>query len=196
MSEKNLLRSSFLKQLLAENQAVMAGVAELFDNYSPAQLSWKPDPKSWSMAECIHHLVMTMSVYYPVLKDVIEGLRLRQRVRRGPFRPTWFGKMFIGFVLPESHRRIKTLRVFEPPTGDLCGVNVKDLFLEIAAKYNALIALADGYDLNGKKFASPASRWVRLTPGEGLWLQVAHNRRHLQQAQNLARHPDFPRTGP
>ncbi len=196
MPNKIHVQNPFLNQLLAENQTVMTGVAELFANYSPAQLTWKPDPKSWSMLECIHHLVMTMSVYYPALKDVIDGLRLRNQVRRGPFRPTWFGKIFIGFVLPKSRRKIKTVRAFQPAAGDFSNVNVKDLFLEIAGKYNELIVLADGYDLNGKKFTSPASRWVRLTPGEGLWLHVAHNRRHLQQAQDLARHPDFPPNTP
>lgn len=177
---------------MRDNQRVVAEVQELFARYSPEQLNWKPDPKTWSIVECLNHLSVTMSLYYSVLKDAIEGLRLRKQIRRRPFRPTWFGKMFIRFVSPQSPRKLKTVRVFEPEVGDLSVADVKALFLDMAEKYEALIRMADGYDLNGKKISSPASRWVRFTPGEALWLLGVHNLRHLQQAQNLTRHPQFP----
>ena len=52
---------------------------------------------------------------------------------------------------------------------------------------------ANGVDLAKARVQSPANRWVRLDLGAGFALMVAHERRHLWQAQQMTVRPDFPK---
>jgi len=52
---------------------VAADVRISFGNLSPAQLNWKPDDKSWSVAQCLDHLITTHRQYFPLFKKMAAG---------------------------------------------------------------------------------------------------------------------------
>ncbi len=178
-----------LRTLLADVTTVTAETGRLRATLSDAQCIWKPEPGVWNVLECFHHLIVTDKLYGPRLRAAIE-----KATRDGgstPFRPSFFGKTFIRYVSPGSKRKIKTLRLFEPPPA-LTDVTVLQQFIDHQDELTALIHQADGINLNRGKFSSPASRLVRFSVGEGLTVLVVHQQRHLQQAQRLTERPDFP----
>ena len=179
-----------LRTLLADVTTVTAETGRLRATLSDAQCIWKPEPGVWNVLECFHHLIVTDRLYGPRLRAAIE-----KATRDGgstPFRPSFFGKTFIRYVSPGSKRKIKTLRLFEPPPA-LTDVTVLQQFIDHQDELTALIHQADGINLNRGKFSSPASRLVRFSVGEGLTVLVVHQQRHLQQAQRLTERSDFPR---
>ena len=182
-----------LQRLLTENKMVSEASATLVSQFSPAQLNWKPDAKIWSMLENFDHLNIIMGMYFPAMEKHLNMLKSRDLKSTDAFKPTWFGKMFVGIVLPESTRKMKTVGVFVPQQGTKDPEEVMQQFEKNIAQLDQMIFESDGYALNYKKFASPASALVRLTLGEALWLQVAHNHRHLLQAKRLQELSDFPK---
>jgi hypothetical protein len=44
-----------------------------FGSLSAEQLNWKPDEKSWSVAQCFDHLIVTHSLYFPIFDRLIAG---------------------------------------------------------------------------------------------------------------------------
>lgn len=178
-----------LRKLLNDLNTVTAETERLRATLSEAQCIWKPAPGIWNVLECFQHLIVTDELYYPRLRLAIEKAK-RER-GRAPFRPSFFGKTFIRYVSPESQRKIKTFRTFEPSPA-LTDVTVLQQFVDHQDTLTALIQKADGIDLNRGKFASPTSRLLRFSVGEGLTVLVVHQQRHLQQARRLAEHPDFP----
>ncbi len=178
-----------LRKLLDDLKTVTAETERLRATLSDAQCIWKPAPDVWNVLECFQHLIVTDERYYPRLRLAIEKAK-RER-GSAPFRPSFFGKTFIRYVSPESQRKIKTFRTFEPSPA-LTDVTVLQEFVDHQDELTALIRQADGIDLNRGKFASPASRLLRFSVGEGLTVLVVHQQRHLQQAQRLTEHPDFP----
>ena len=179
-----------LRKLLDDLNTVTAEVERLRATLSEAQCIWKPEPDVWNVLECFRHLITTDELYFPNLRAAIE--KAPREGSSAPYRPSFFGKTFIRYVSPESTRKIKTFRMFEPPPA-LTDVAVFQQFIDHQDELAALIRQADGIDLNRNKLSSPASRFVRFSAGEGLTLLVAHQRRHLQQAQRLTEHPDFSR---
>ena len=179
-----------LRTLLADVTTVTTETERLRATLSEAQCIWKPEPGVWNVLECFHHLIVTDKLYGPRLRAAIE--KASREGGSTPFRPSLFGKTFIRYVSPGSKRKIKTLRLFEPPPA-LTDVTVLHQFIDHQDELTALIHQADGINLNRGKFSSPASRLVRFSVGEGLTVLVVHQQRHLQQAQRLTERSDFPR---
>ncbi len=178
-----------LRRLLNDLNTVTAETERLRATLSEAQCIWKPAPGVWNVLECFQHLIVTDELYYPRLRLAIE--KAKREGGSAPFRPSLFGKTFIRYVSPESQRKIKTFRTFEPSPA-LTDLTVLQQFVDHQDALTALIRQADGINLNRGKFSSPASRLVRFSVGEGLTVLVVHQQRHLQQARRLAERPDFP----
>ena len=47
--------------------------ARLFGSLSDAQLNWKPRPDSWSIAQCLDHLIKSNDEVKPVIDAKING---------------------------------------------------------------------------------------------------------------------------
>lgn len=178
-----------LRKLLADVATTTAETEHLRAALSDAQCVWKPEPGVWNVLECFHHLIVTDELYYPRLRAAIE--KAGRGESSAPFRPSFFAKTFIHYVSPESKRKVKTLRAFEPPPA-LTDVAVLQQFIDHQDDLAALIRRADGINLNRGKFSSPVSRLIRFSVGEALTMLVVHQRRHLQQARRLTQRPDFP----
>jgi hypothetical protein len=178
-----------VRKLLADVADTTAAARRLRAVLTDAQLAWKPEPGVWNVLECLQHLITLDTLYFPRIQAA-----LRKASREGgdaPYRPSFIAKTFIRYVSPKSTRKVKTLRLFEPPPA-LTDVTVFARFDEHQAAFSQLIRQADGADLNGNTFSSPATRLLRFTLGEGLTMLVAHQQRHLQQARRLTERPDFP----
>jgi len=183
------IRHPHLKTLLADVAEVTAGVETLRADLTDEQLVWKPEPGVWNVLECIEHLIVVDGLYFPRIEAALAAAQ--GGGKDAPFRPSFFGKTFLRYVSPDSKRKIKTFRLFEPPPA-LTDVSVPARFIAQQAVLTALIQRADGADLNDNTFSSPVSRLIRFSLGEGLTLLVLHQQRHLQQARRLTQHPGFP----
>ena len=38
---------------------------------SSTQLNWKPDPKSWSVGQCIDHVIVTNELYFSIFASTV-----------------------------------------------------------------------------------------------------------------------------
>ncbi|GAB5521669.1 MAG: hypothetical protein RhofKO_39200 [Rhodothermales bacterium] len=162
----------------------------LLDAYSIAQRSWKPNAKSWSIDECFEHLAIAGELYAPVVEDALTTHSASSKP--APFKPTWFGKLFLQLVKPNGRIKIKTLPVFQPTAPSSVASDALDRFWTQHERIGQYLYRADGLPLNSIRIVSPASSLVKLTLGEVLTMLVWHEKRHLRQAQRLLAHPNFP----
>lgn len=178
-----------LRHLLSEVEVVRAETKRLRDTLTDVQLTWRPAPDVWSVADCFEHLRKVDKAYCkriePALATMEQGA--------DAYDPSWFARLFIRFVSPESTFKLKAPKAIRPQ-GHLgsAPADAVQRFLDQQAALVALIRQADGKNINTGKFASPLASIVRFTVGEGLSMLVAHERRHLGQAQRVTEHPDFP----
>ncbi len=169
----------------------MSGISEasrqLREEFSPAQLRWRPNDEVWSIADCFDHLISTGYLYYPRLNDAIDAAERSQI--DSPYEPSVLAKMFIWTVSPDAGIKVRAFEPFEPKhIGE--DVAIMDMFDEQQTELHELISRADEVNLNSGKFTTPGL--VRLTVGEGLTMVVQHERRHLLQVESLVAHSGFP----
>ena len=184
------LRHPHLRQLYTDAEAVAREVAAFAERYDADALLWRPAAGRWSIAECVQHLTLTDGAYIKRLRDTIAAAPPADDVP--PFKPSLFARLFYQFVKPDPRLKVPTMPDMDPSTADL---DAEAVFADFAAHQDTMLDLirrAEGTAFHKQKFASPFTRLVRFTIGEGLWILIAHQQRHVQQAQRVTKTDGFP----
>lgn len=161
----------------------------LVDGAEPAALVWRPRPEAWSVGECLAHLAATMQVYLPAIE---RGL-----VRGRPFageplvRPGVLSRWFVRQMEPPVGRRYRAPRAARPPAALQPGSTWR-AFRAGNDELRRLLADGRRREVNRTRFANPFVKGMRFTVGTGLVLMVAHHRRHVWQAFQVAEAAGYP----
>src|SRR6476646_1162397 len=79
-------------RLSKELDAADARAATLLNGLGPAQLNWKPNPRTWSVGQCLEHLCLSHEVYVVPMRDALPAT-LTGGVDE--ITPGWFARWFI-----------------------------------------------------------------------------------------------------
>lgn len=181
-----------LRQLQSAAEHVRVEVERLRDTLTEAQLTWRPDDATWSIADVFEHVRRLDKAYARRLTD---ALRQAGPDGEAPFRPGLFARLFIAAVSPGFRWRMSAPQGVRPdPVPEGAGRDTLDRFLLQHAEVRQLLCEAEGRDLNTGRFPSPLNARLKLSVGEALTGVVRHQERHLQQALRLTERPDFPRS--
>lgn len=67
---------AFIESILQKGKEVKEKARLEFSDISLEQLNWKLSAESWSIAQCLDHLIIADSFYFPELKKIIEGTKV------------------------------------------------------------------------------------------------------------------------
>ncbi len=155
-----------------------------FDNLTVEQLNWKPNPRTWSIAQNIHHLIAINQSYYPVIAAI----------RQDAYKIPWFGKMafmvnFLGktvlnSVQPDRRKKMKTFAIWEPSV-EMIAENILKIFEQHQLNLKQLIE--DSQDLleRGTVITSPANKNIVYKLETAFDIIVTHEKRHFEQAKEV-----------
>jgi hypothetical protein len=173
------------ERLSAQADALVAPLSE-------EQFTWQPAAGIWSVAECIEHLNVTARLYLPNLDEAIADAIRRGRYADGPFHYNWIGRFAVRSMEPPARLKMKAPAAFHPPP-QRSRHEIMAAFRAYQVQFIDRLRQANGLDLASAKVRSPASKWIRLPLGSGFALMIAHERRHLWQAERVTMNPGFPR---
>ncbi|HEX8616129.1 MAG TPA: DinB family protein [Thermoanaerobaculia bacterium] len=142
----------------------------------------RPNPSSWSAAECLSHLSISTESFLPVLGAAIDDAKKRGLTTTRAPKMDLLGRILRWFLEPPIRAKTKTTAPFVPRA-----VRAKaDAFGEFAAlqsKLTELLAAARGVDITKVKIVSPFDKRVKYNIFSAFRILVAHQRRHLWQAE-------------
>lgn len=145
--------------------------------------TWRREPGSWSVAECLDHLATANRVYIEAMVPAAATALASGRRRRGPAIPGLVGRWFVRLLEPPVSKRLRgrAPKVIQPrvspPLADALAA-----FRAAQAEVEAFITIYADLDLNGVRFVNPFVKGVRFSLATGLHVIPAHERRHLWQA--------------
>jgi hypothetical protein len=157
---------------------------ERFGHLDSSELNWKPEPSTWSIAQNIDHLITINSTYFPVLDAVRKGNYSLAWTGRIGFLVNFFGKAILRGVQPQQRRKSKTFPIWEPSTSAIPGDILKRFRLHQDALKAAIIS-SESLLEHGTVIASPANKYIVYKLDAAFDIIVAHEYRHLQQAQQM-----------
>ena len=165
----------------------------LVANLTDGQFLWQPDGGSrWSVALCLQHLAVTNELYGGCIRDAIDAARRQGLVRAAAFAPGFFGRKFIQSLEPPVKRRGRAPSKILPGSA-LTRTEILTRYHEAHERLRRMARDAAAIDANRATFVNPFIKLVRVKVGTGLQIITAHNRRHLWQAEQVVKRPDFPR---
>jgi hypothetical protein len=152
------------------------------------RFNWRPDEKSWSVAQCLDHLNVANLAY---LAPMRAALNRKGGVRRGAIQPGFLGRWFVATLEPPPKRRLPAPKKIVPAARKGRDEVIGE-WRRIQAEVKDLLRAGAGQDLNRIRFVNPFFSLIRFSVGTGFQVIAAHERRHLWQAERILANPRFP----
>jgi hypothetical protein len=175
-----------LQDFLEQVHAVRLAGRSLAADLTAAQFNWRPDPRRWSVGQCLEHIVLTARLYPDGIERMIHEARARQASGARPYREGLVARLLVSSMEPPPRLRVRTMRSVQPPAALERDV-VMAGFDAVFARFAELIATADGAALAHARMPSPFVRLISLTLGQTIAVNLAHARRHLWQGWQVRR---------
>jgi hypothetical protein len=177
----------YLDQLTSITQDLPGLVA----NLTHEQFNWRPAAGSWSIAQCLEHLTLSVAGFIPAMDRAIADARQRGLLSPGPFTYPLLERWFTRSQEPPPRMRSRTFKRLTPGSSlqlDKVVAGFKDCQEQLELR----LRRADGVDLRRAKHRSPVLPLFTWRLGTMFALTLAHERRHLWQARQVRNHPSFP----
>ena len=175
-----------LQALLDQIDACERDAESLLDGLDDDGVNWRPAPGRWSIAQCLHHLVV-MNQFY--LTGCAEYLRAARATSKGAFaglHPTIFGRWLARSMEPPVRMRMKAPSQTTPgPSFPRDGLLTA--YTMSHAVYRVIVKESAHVDINRVVFPNRFIGAVKMRLSTVLLIIPAHDRRHLHQAREVRR---------
>jgi hypothetical protein len=184
-------KTTDLTPVLEGLRSITAEAQNEFGALSGAQLNWKPAPDSWSVAQCLDHLIKANVAFFPILERIAAGGRKHSVWESvSPFTG-FIGRWMIKSLDPASQKKLPAPKGAKPSSSDVDA----DIVAQFAANQERaveLIANTEKVDLRRTIITSPFMRLMTYSLWDGYQIVIVHERRHLGQARRVTQAPGFP----
>jgi hypothetical protein len=171
-------------ELYDATSAVEAEATRLCQGMTEEQLSWRPEPHRWSIAENLAHLRVTAEVFLPAVDSTVTAIRTRSLHAHKPLKLGLYGRILVWSMESRPVIKMRAPEPLKPQPSALASVEL-GRFLCSQAAIKQRIADADGLDLTAFRFPSPLVRCLHVNLLEFFSTFNAHSRRHLRQAERV-----------
>ena len=177
---------------LQQIDAVQEQVDKQFSTLSSEQLNWKPEPGKWSIAQCLDHIITSNKTYFPAFNKLLRHeyqLSIFQQLN--PFKKK-LGPMMVRNLGPLVTKKFTAPTIFQPSSSTLPASIVAD-FRTHQEELRKYIRQLQQLDTKNLVMASPVTGMITYTLADAIRILSGHEQRHVNQAEQILHHPNFPR---
>lgn len=177
-----------VKEALSE---VAADVTASFGSLTPDQLNWKPAEKSWSVAQCLDHIIKTNHEFDAEIDKIAVGTRQNSFWENySPFT-AWGGRFLIKAVSEDSKKaKAPSDRIVPPSEID---ADIVERFGSEIANVARKVEACAAADRKKTVVTSPFLVVFTYTLDDALTVLVEHTKRHVRQAKRVVAAEGFPK---
>lgn len=181
-----------LSKLIDEANAITDEAQKSFGQLNAKQLNWKRSPNEWSVAQCLDHLIVINSTYFPTVEKIVQDEYRPSLRHRLPLLPRLFGSLVLTAVSPEGKRKYKASSHVQPSSSAIAG----DIMARFRSHQQELIRhmrMTEKADLSNTIITSPVASFATYSMLDAYRIVVAHERRHVLQAKRVMETTGFPK---
>lgn len=176
------MQSEQLIQALVEQTRQTINQVEQLKNLDKDTLTWKANPTSWSILECLEHLNLYGEFYLPQIENKIKNATTKNETE---FKSGFLGNYFANSMLPkEKLNKMKTFKDKNPLNAKL-DKSVIDNFVGQQVKLLNLLTQSRNVSLNKVKIQTSISSLIKLKLGDTFQFFINHIIRHLKQIERI-----------
>ncbi|MDB5263389.1 MAG: damage-inducible protein DinB [Adhaeribacter sp.] len=184
------MANEYLENALHELGLITKKVQAEFGKLSVDQLNWKPAADSWSIGQCLDHLIKTNRLYFPIFEAVSQGRKKRTFWEMLPGFPGIWGRMMLK-GMASTTKKYKTPAVFKPAASNIPASIVVD-FVQHQQDLTRRIKAASNVDHAKTIVTSPASPVITYSLQDCINICAVHEERHFLQGKRVMKQKDFP----
>ena len=180
-----------IKYVTTELQKTSADARETFGDLSGDQLNWKPAPESWSVGQCLEHLIKTNEQFYPEMDKLAAGRRTNSFWENWSPFTGFFGRFLVKAVTEDSKKAKAPSKDIVPPS---------DIAPDVIARFTANISVVNekvtacaAADREKTIITSPFLAIMTYKLDHAYSVLVEHTKRHIRQAKRVMETDGFPK---
>ena len=175
-----------LSQLQEQTESFLNKAVSEWQMMRHSQFGFKASPEQWSAAQCLEHLNSYGDFYLPEMERAIKKAKEKGYAPTIHFKSGWLGNYFTKLMLPGQDGSIGK-KMSSPknhyPAGNADSHKTIATFIEQQEKLLQLLESAKEVDLNKATCAISISKLVKLKLGDTFQFYIAHQHRHILQAE-------------
>lgn len=178
------LSNQLLDDLYSKTESGLEKAIREWQQLPEAQLTQQPAPGKWSAAQCLEHLNSYGHYYLPAIEKAIR--KVSGAHPSVHFKSSWLGNYFYKLMLPaENGLPAKMMKspAKHAPASSLNGKEVLNEFISQLEKLEQLLTKARNININKASVGISIMPLLKLKLGDVFLFIVAHNTRHLLQAE-------------
>lgn len=179
-----------INSVISELKKTADDASEAFGALTVDQLNWKPGEKSWSVAQCLDHLILTNEQFYPEFDKLAAGTRKNTFWQNVSPLTGFFGRFLIKAVTEDSKKAKAPSKSIVPPS-ELPADIVEKFEKNISDVCDKVIACADA-DREKVVVGSPFLSLMTYKLDDAYTVLVEHTKRHVRQAKRVMQSEGFP----
>lgn len=159
------------------------------------QFAYKGSPEKWSAKQCLMHLNSYGRYYLPKMEKAIEEAIQRQQKPAIRFTAGWLGNYFTRMMLPKETglpaKKMSAPKEHTPISNEDSYAVIAE-FIEQQEKLLRLLRKAKQVDLNRVRIPISIATFIKLKLGDSFLFLIAHNYRHILQAERALHNAGVP----
>ena len=176
--------------IVARLQGVVEDINQSFGGLSPKQINWKPAPESWSVGQCLDHLIKSNEEFYPELDKLAAGTR-KNTLWQSISPLSGIAGAFLVSTLKKEGNKVKTNQKMTPPSD--IGADIVERFLSHQSQFIEKVRSTASADWHKIVLTSPFVKIMTYRMDVGLEAIIEHEKRHVRQAKRVVAADGFPR---
>ena len=181
---------NFINIILQKGKEAKEKVSSAFSDITLEQLNWQPSPASWSIAQCLSHLIISHHEYFADLKKITEGYyKMNIWEKYSPFTRLC-GRIMKDQLQEQVKRKMVAPQKIQPAS---------NASLEIIPQYHKsldtfleYISNCRDIDIDKTIITSPILSMVTYSLRSAFQFLITHEHRHINQAVRVKSSENFP----
>lgn len=162
-----------------------------FADLSPEQLNWKPAEKSWSVGQCLDHVIRTNHEFDAEFERLASGKRENSIWENWSPFSAWAGQFLIKAVSEDSKKAKAPSKSIVPPSE--VDSDIVERFADEIAEVNKKVEACANADREKTIVTSPFLFVFTYKLDDAFTVLVEHTKRHVRQAKRVIESAGFPR---
>lgn len=176
----------FLTSLQERTELILQKAVGEWQMLTGESLSAKPSPEKWSAIQCLEHLNFYGDHYLPAIEKAIQTGRRKGSRPAAKFSLGWLGAYFTQLMLPQQDGRLKSTMKSPKnarPSSSPEPVATLAEFIDQQERILQLLEAAKSVNIKSLRVPISLSPLIRLSLCDTFGFVVAHNERHVIQAE-------------
>lgn len=180
-----------MKEIISEYEKVGADVQKTFSSLSPEQINWKPRADSWSVGQCLDHLIKSNEAFDEQFQALAKGEKKPSFWEKYSPLTSFFGNFLLKSLKNDAKKFKAPTKSIVPPSD--IAPDIVEQFVKHQADIVKKLKSLENVDLQKTVVTSPFLKLMTYRLDIALEIGVEHEKRHVRQAERVMKTDGFPK---